>query len=472
MNGIRYSRRTMLKAAGVGAAAVTAKRLEARAQGRTKYALSRKPNILYLHSHDTGRYIQPYGHAIPTPNLQKLADEGILFRNNFSGNPTCSASRACLLTGQCAHANGMVGLAHRGFSLRDYSRHIVNTLRTAGYTSALAGIQHVARGMDDPWRIIGYDRFLGEPKVAHERACEFLDSGPEQPFFLSVGFFETHRRFPEPGPDDDPDVCLPPLPLPDTPETRRDMAAYKASARILDGKMGMVLDALDRNGLADDTIVICTTDHGIAFPRMKCNLTDGGIGVMLIVRGPGGFEGGAACDSLVSHLDVYPTICDLVGIDHPSWLEGTSLMPVVTGERDEVRDEIFAEVNYHAAYEPKRCVRTKRWKYIRRFGGRETPVLPNCDDSPSKNVWMDHGWAEMRLPEEALYDLVFDPAETDNLAGESGVSDVLADMRGRLNRWMRETDDPLLDGPVPAPKGARINDPDGISPGEETFVVE
>src|SRR5210317_215070 len=92
-----------------------------------------RPNILYIHSHDTGRYIQPYGHAIATPNLQKLAEEGFLFRQNFCINPTCSPSRAALLTGSYPHENGMTGLAHRGFSLHDYSQHLVHTLRVAGY---------------------------------------------------------------------------------------------------------------------------------------------------------------------------------------------------------------------------------------------------------------------------------------------------------------------------------------------------
>ncbi len=87
-----------------------------------------------------------------------------------------------------------------------------------------------------------------------------------------------------------------------------------------------MLDALDANGLSENTLVICTTDHGIAFPRMKGNLTDHGIGVMLIMRGPGGFTGGKVYDALVSHIDLYPTICDLLEIEHPSWLQGTSLL--------------------------------------------------------------------------------------------------------------------------------------------------
>ena len=139
---------------------------------------------------------------------------------------------------------------------------------------------------------IGYDRILdGErsPEKVVSRTVDFLEHAPPQPFFLDVGFFVTHREFPEPGPDEDPRYCLPPAPMPDTPENRYDMAAYKASASILDNSIGAVLDVLDENGLAENTLVICTTDHGLAFPGMKCNLTDHGIGVMLIMRGPGGF---------------------------------------------------------------------------------------------------------------------------------------------------------------------------------------
>ena len=435
-----------------------------------------QPNILYLHSHDTGRYIQPYGHAIPTPNLQRLAERGVLFRQAFCGGPTCSPSRACLLTGQDAHSNGMIGLAHRGFSLKDYRHHIVHALRNAGYYSALAGVQHVAADED----LIGYDEILGKDKQERransiDLAREFMSQPPKQPFFLSVGFGETHRAFPEPGPDDDPRYVRPPLPLPDTPETRADMAGYITLARRLDQKMGAVLDALEQSGLAENTLVICTTDHGLAFPRMKCNLTDAGIGVMLIMRGPGGFSGGKVCDALVSQVDVFPTVCDLLGIDRPEWLQGVSLMPLVCGQaeevRDEIRDEIRSEVTYHAAYEPKRCVRTKRWKYIRRFGGRTKPVLPNCDDSPSKRLWMEHGWADTRLDEEVLYDVIFDPAETNNLAGKPEAAEALEEMRARLDKWMRETDDPLLKGPVPAPPGAKVNDPDGLSPQEATTTV-
>ena len=433
----------------------------------------KKPNILYIHSHDTGRYIQPYGHAIETPQLQKLAEEGVLFRQNFCVNPTCSPSRAALLTGCYPHENGMFGLAHRGFALNDYRQHIIHALHREGYLSVLAGQQHIATRTDRQadWQVIGYDRHLEEPQYA--RAAEFLTSAPQAPFFLSVGFDETHREFPALGDaPDNPGYCLPPTPLPDSPQTWQDMARFKASARILDRKMGVVFEALDRSGLADNTLVICTTDHGIAFPRMKCNLHDSGIGAMLIIRGPGGFTGGKVIDGMTSHLDIFPTICDLLQIKRPCWLRGKSMLPLVRGNVEELHEELFFEVNYHAACEPMRAARTARWKYIKRYDGRTSPVLPNCDDGESKSLWIDHGWREKVLTEESFFDLVFDPHETNSLANNPAYRHVLADMRVRLVRWMKETDDPLLRGALCPPAAVKVNDPDGISPGEKPQTAQ
>jgi arylsulfatase A-like enzyme len=434
-----------------------------------------RPNILYLHSHDTGRYIQPYGFAVPTPNLQRLAEQGALFRQAFCGNPTCSASRAVLLTGQSAHANGMIGLAHRGFRLNDPRHLLPHTLRAAGFHTALAGVQHVASHVDMPDDLpgrIGYDeRLQREGRTTEQVVDDFLRRPPRQPFFLDVGFVETHRVFPDPALADDPRYLRPPLPLPDTAETRRDMAAYHTLARRLDARMGAVLASLDARGLAGNTLVICTTDHGIAFPAMKCNLTDHGLGVMLILRGPDGaaaggadpawraLRGGAVCDELVSHVDVFPTLCDLLGLTPPPWLEGRSLGPWLRGETSSHRDEVFGEVNVHVNVEPQRTVRTKRWRYIRRYGRRPRPDLPNCDASPSKDLWMAAGWGDRPLPAETLHDLVFDPCEAANAAGDPANRGVLEDLRGRLDRWMRETGDPLCEGRLRIPAGARLGKP-------------
>ncbi len=432
-----------------------------------------QPNIIYIHSHDTGRYIQPYGHAVETPNLQKLAEQGVLFRQNFCINPTCSPSRASLLTGCFPHENGMTGLVNRGWSLNDYSQHIVHTLKHAGYETVLAGLQHVAPPRSDqaPWQVIGYDRFLeGE---AEEEAAVFLNQPHSKPFFLTVGFFEAHREFPALDEiDEDPNYCLPPAPLPDAPETRQDMARFKASVKRLDRKMGVVFDALEENGLAENTLVICTTDHGLAFPKMKCNLEDSGIGTMLILRGPAGFDGGKVIDQMSSHLDLFPTICQLASIEPPSWLRGQSLVPLIEEPDEPLHQSLYFQLNYHAAYEPQRAVRTNRWKYIRRFDERETAVLPNIDEGESKSLLMSYGLQSVSLSEESLYDLLFDPNEANNLAENPKHEDTVHEMRTLLEQWMIESDDPIRNGRIPAPLTGQVNLPDALSPKAPTVLIK
>ncbi len=433
---------------------------------------SAPPNILYLNSHDTGRYVQPYGHAIPTPNIQWLADQGVMFRNAFCAAPSCSGSRAALLTGSYCHSNGMMGLAHRGFALNDYGQHIVHTLGAAGYHTELIGEQHVSA---DP-SILGYDIVH---KIENTRsssvapaAISALSGGIPEPFFMSVGFFETHRSFFAPSSVRDRVYSLPPPFLPDTPEIRQDVAAYKASARSLDHGVGAVLNTLHETGLDRNTLVICTTDHGLAFPTAKASLLDRGIGVMLIVRGAG-FFGGIAHDELVSHIDIFPTICEVAGIDPPSWVQGRSLVGLVDGvDRPGAHQEIFSELTYHAAYEPQRAIRTERFKYIRRFDDYPYPVLANCDDSPSKEAYLARGWARRRVSREALHDLFFNPGEGRNVIDDPEYAEIARDMRRRLEQWMEQTGDPLLDGPVPAPVGARINSQDQVSADEPTFTVQ
>ena len=431
-------------------------------------------NIIYIHSHDTGKYTQPYGHAIPTPNIQKLAEEGVLFRQAFCANPTCSPSRASLLTGQWAHSCGMGGLANRGWSLPFPGHLIMHTLKQAGYVTAMAGFQHVVKDVS----IAGYTRVLSQEKGkagAEEHAVAFLSEKHDQPFFLDVGFGETHRRGAgfdnQPAGEEktDPRYVKPPAPFLDTPDTRQDMAEYIDAARTLDYKMGQVFEAVDRNGLTDNTMIICTTDHGLAFPNMKCHLTDHGIGVMLIVRGPNDFKGGKVIDGMVSQVDLFPTICELIDIENPSWLQGTSIVPLIHGE-EEIRQEIFAEVNYHCCYEPQRAVRTKRWKYIRRYDQATTLAMPNCDEGISKTYMIEHNWHQKPVESERLYDLVYDPGETNNLAYDNQHQETLEEMRHKLDLWRQETEDPLWENSIMMPpETAVLNDPNDLSPNDKQY---
>jgi arylsulfatase A-like enzyme len=428
------------------------------------------PNILYLHSHDTGRYVQPYGHQIPTPNIQHLADQGALFRQAFSAGPTCSGSRASLLTGQYPHSNGMMGLAHRGWRLNDYDQHIIHTLRQAGYRSEVVGEQHISESLET----LGYDAVHRVDRTHVEtvapEAVRILREGMREPFFLSVGFFETHRDWFEPTSMRDSLYSLPPANLPDTPAVREDIAAFKASARSLDQGVGRVLNALHAAGMVDRTLIVFTTDHGLAFPGAKGSLYDRGTGTMLILRGPE-FLGGRVVDQLVSHIDLYPTICELAGVETPEFAQGCSLLPLMRGETDTVREAVFTELTYHAAYDPQRAIRTPRWKYIRFFDEYPHAVLPNIDDSPSKDAFVEAGWGERIVPREQLYDLVLDPQEGHNLAAEQAFEHVRAELAERLERQMRDTGDPLLDGPVAAPPGVRLNRQDQRSAEEPTYVV-
>ena len=221
--------------------------------------------------------MQPYGFQVPTPNIQLLADQGVLFRTASAPRPTCSGCRASLLTGQYCHNNGMIGLAHRGWALNDYGQHLIHPLHEAGYRSVLIGEQHIS---EDPG-VIGYDEVIEvDTNHANEVApitIETLRTAPE-PFFMSVGFFETHRDFEVP--DLGPRHAL--LAAAAEPArhraTREDMAAFKASARSLDQGIGAVLNGLHHFGLADNTLIVCTTDHGLAFPNVKATLFDRGIG--------------------------------------------------------------------------------------------------------------------------------------------------------------------------------------------------
>lgn len=434
-------------------------------------------NIIYIHSHDTGRQITPYGLNDETPNLQELAKEGIVFRQAYSAAPTCSPSRAALLTGVAPHSNGMLGLAHRGFKITDYSTHLVQYLNTHGYETVLSGVQHEAGEAN----MIGYQRTVGQlleskrfesgHKVDLDNAhcvAEYIKAPHTSPYFLSFGMFSTHRPFP-PNEVDEKYVTAP-FPLPDVPDARTDYAQFLASVRWMDECVGVVLDGLRDSGDDNDTVVLFTTDHGPAFPGMKSTLYDSGIAVSLILKIPvkNRYHATGVSEALVSQVDIFPTLCDLLEIPQPTWLQGESLGPLLRGEADEVRDVLFAEINYHAAYQPMRCARTKRYKFITRYG---EPLVPaNIDDSVSKQFLFDHGYgnSSSQLAEE-LYDVYLDPMERVNVVKSAEYNNIARDLRTTLTNWMVATEDPLLSGHVQKPVGALVNAVDCYSPDDDRF---
>lgn len=430
------------------------------------------PNVLIVITHDTGRHLGPYGRHVATPNLDRLAAEGVLFEQAFCAAPQCSPSRASLLTGLVPHRHGLIGLAHRGFSLNDaaHQRTLPRLLGEAGYRTHLFGFQHEAA---DP-HALGYQQVVQPPSTGSRRhlcrdvapaAVAFLNGSPTEPFFAMVGFEETHRPF-EPTDAPTGEVQVPAY-LPDSPVVRRDVADLEGSVREVDAAMGLLLAALDRSGLAARTLLIFTTDHGIAFPGAKGSLLDPGIEIGLIARGPGGLTGGRRLPGLVSNVDLHPTILEICGIEptaDPIGEDGMSLLPMVAGGARSIRPMHLAELTFHTAYDPMRLIRTEQYAYIRSFAERPFHLPAHVDASPTKDLLRERGYFEARRPSELLFDLAHDPWQQTNLADDPAHASVRAVLGDLLERWMRTTGDPLLDGTVPAPPGATLTPADSYEP--------
>jgi arylsulfatase A-like enzyme len=223
----------------------------------------------------------------------------------------------------------------------------------------------------------------------------------------------------------------------------------------MDDAAGRVLDHLDRLGLTDETITIFTTDHGLAVPRAKCSLYDPGLEVAFMVRWPnGGWTGGTRLPELLLNLDIVPTLVEALGLDTDGpQIQGRSFLPLLADRPEQLEDRpaIFGEMTYHDYYDPRRSIRTERFKLIANFSSaplfmdpsqswlrRCTPVT-----STSGNIGSH--------PSVELYDLAEDPLELTDLAGDADHAEVRAELSARLGVWMAATDDPLLGGAVTSP---------------------
>jgi arylsulfatase A-like enzyme len=239
----------------------------------------------------------------------------------------------------------------------------------------------------------------------------------------------------------------------------------------MDACWGEILHALDETGLARDTFVFCFTDHGLQWPLHIGDVGEHGNAVFLIIRGPHTFTGGKTIDAMVSLMDLFPTVCDLARIEHPAWLQGTSLVPLAEGKVSKLHEQLFFEQTCHAAYEPMRAVRTERHIYIKRFDNRDKIVLPNADDTPAKQDMLEAGWEQQPRHQDMLYDLYFDPDQRNNLVDRPELQGVVENLCKSLKDLMEATDDPLCKGPVPLPRGVKATDPDAFSPYDEPFIV-
>jgi arylsulfatase A-like enzyme len=420
-----------------------------------------RPNILLLHGHDMGRWVSCYSHpAIPTPRIEELAAQSLVFDEAFSAAPLCTPSRGAMLTGMSPHANGLNGLAHDSWLYFSDVKTLPDHLRALGYHTALIGLQHEN---PDPL-VLGYDEvvglgFLPRALMVAEDAAAWL-SRPvtdERPWIANVGMWEAHRPWPSEDYDPvDPATVEVPGYLPDNDFTRADIAAMYGSLRQFDAAVGRILDALATRADGANTLVILTTDHGVPFPRAKSTLYDAGTGVMFIAKPPASWRvTPRRVLGQVSHLDLVPTLVELAGGIPTAPLEGTSLADVLTGEADVEARPIFTEKSYHDGYDPIRAVRDTGFKYIRNFA--PGPLLPLARDLEESLTRQGLGDAHLApRPEEELYDLRADPDELHNLAGDPGREHDLSRFARLLHDWMVRTTDPILTGPIrPMPRPAR-----------------
>lgn len=426
-----------------------------------------RPNVLVLISHDLGCHIGPYGFAqSQTPTLNRFASEGARFDQHFVSSPGCSQSRSSLVTGRYPHSNGQFGLANWGWKIHENEHLLPQVLRDNGYHAALFGIWHLHE-----WTLSAFDTVSedvstldsspeGFAEVASHRAAEWLKqrSSDDAPFYLHVGFWEVHRPFCGTAeaesycPDIDCSNVVIPDYLPDNEPTRREFAELMRSISVVDQGVARILKALEESGEADNTIVLFTADHGLPFARAKGTVYDPGIQVACLARWPGIIPPGTVTEDLSSNIDVMPTLLQAARVPIPDSVQGISHLGRLCGDSSAVptAGAVFAEKTYHEHYDPIRCLRTHRYKYIRNFARRPMLVLPSdVYNSPSRQSMINDESLWNHRPIEELYDLITDPGEQRNLADDLEWVDVLADARDQLRQWMERTDDPLRHGPIP-----------------------
>jgi N-sulfoglucosamine sulfohydrolase len=426
-----------------------------------------RPNILWIVADDLSPDLGAYGDAYArTPNIDRLAQEGVRFTNAFATSPVCAPARSTLITG--VYASTLGSLHMRSWAVPPpHVRPFSEALRAAGYfTSNNRKIDYNFNPHleESVWRAV-----VEPPLGAWDESgaeAHWRHRGPGQPFFAVFDLFVTHEgriRLPEAQFDQaiaavaTEDRHLPsaaPLPpyYPDTPETRRDMARYYDLITAADLQLADILGQLAADGLEENTVVVFFADHGRGLPRAKRWVYDSGIRVPLVVRWPRGLASGVVRHELVSFVDFAPTMLSLAGVEVPDHMQGR----VFLGDRAQPEPRYVFATRDRMDETPDtiRAVRDRRFKYLRNFQPDKPYAQPIAymDEMPTMKVWRQ--WAaEGRLqgpqqrffaprkPQEELYDLTADPHEIHNLAEDPQHQARLVEMRTALERWMEQTRD-------------------------------
>jgi len=409
-----------------------------------------RPNVVLITSHDLGQHVGCYGvDAVETPHIDGLAESGVRFANAVTTTPVCSPSRGSLLTGRYPQSNGLVGLTHSPWwwRLDGAERTLPELLGEAGYETHLAGLQHVAPEADR----LGFDHRHSREREADATAAAaetIFDDADDEPVYAQFGFFETHRPL-ERDPVDG-DVAVPEY-LRATEEMREDLARFQAEIEYFDRRVGEILEALAATGEREETIVLFAVDHGIPYPGAKWWCRDPGVGIGLLMDGPGpAFEEREVVDSVISNVDVLPTLLDGLDLPIPEQVEGVSFHDYLRGER-ESPPRTAAFTQFTSAGSEARGVLTDEHTLIRNFGAGRVVDYPVDADPTSRGPSQGAG-ADPR-PYAQLYDRQEDPANLEDVGDQR--PEVVEELSGRVRSWMARVDDPLLRGGIRYPYGKR-----------------
>jgi len=476
MSSICLTRRRFLKAGGIVSLFLVSGRLTTFANNPSK----KRPNILLITADDMN-WDAPgcFGGRTPeiTPNIDRLASEGMRFEHAHITIAVCQPSRSVLMTGRYPHRNGA-----EGFQPIDKSvPTLQEQLHKVGYIQGILGkVKHLAPAEKFKWNMIEDYQDLGcgrNPELYYKYAGDFFRqaAGQKKPFFLMANSHDPHRPFHgskqeqkkfAKGLKDIPapsrvykgeEIEIPGF-LPDLPDVRKEIAQYYSSVRRCDDTVGAVLRALRESGQDENTLIMFLSDNGMALPFAKTNCYLHSTRTPWIAAWPGRIEPGVVDKQhFISGIDFMPTALDAAGVSAPDGMDGSSFLPVLHGKRQPERDKVFTQFHQTSARNryPMRCVQTHRFGYIFNPWSDGQRVFKNESQSgltfnAMKAAAPKDGSVAARVKLfqyrviEEFYDFKNDPDGRNNLIDDPNYKEQIDKLRKELHDWMKKTGDSAL----------------------------
>lgn len=415
----------------------------------------KQPNIVVIISEDMGPDLGCWGTNVRTPNLDRLASEGMRFTHLFGTASVCMPNRTAMITGITQSSLGAVTMRPPKKFMRplpDGVKPVPALLREVGYqTGNIKSDQFHTNGKDD-WN------FIFENKSWDTKQLDSVDT--DKPFYLQFNIFQAHRPYVQDKqhPVDPETVIVPPY-YPDHPVMRKSWSDYLESIQDLDKSVGKILSWLDKSNQSDNTIVFFLSDHGEAFLRGKYFLYDCSLNQPLIIRWPtgcsppAGYDAGITSNKMLASIDIAAQTLQCAGVKQPSWMHGKEFLST----QESTRNEVFSAADWYGGAKLKsRSIRTDRYKYIRNF---KTDIsVQSVSSEYRKALHPLYHLAEILekreelntihrqllldpLPNEELYDLEADPHEMNNLVGQAEFAEVHGELKERLTNWIKESGD-------------------------------